>query len=488
MYYNVDMFDAQGLARPSPSLTENCMGWSEFESLVKRLTRDINGDGIIDVYGFEKTFNANRVHFWMIPAGAEIYANGDNSRSALNSEAAVKGMEFLQHLRWNVGGIAPPGVSASWGAGKSAIMEDGSWRLASTLGVKQDGSPKMPFTWNVFPMPLGPAGVRATMANIDGYAINRNTKCLPEAYALAKFLAGPEANAIKAKYVALQPANRRVVPEYIRLMRSLNRDLYEVDVHVFTDAGPYAYPQPLYSNQEAASSLIGDLVTRIIDRNQPARSVWMEGIERLNRILATVIQHIDISMPEPLSWSGAKWSRQDLNVDVAGSAVVKDGKLYLSAAGADIWGSKDGFGFVHQKVKGNFTASVRLHRAPVGDSWAKAGLMVRAALDASAPHVTAMGTGANGIITQYRLESMGSSVSAGGRQTKWKNGDPVYLKMVRRGTEVLTYWSADGEKWTVFDRVRLHLGDEVYVGPAVTSHLGAELGEAIFSDWELVVD
>lgn len=484
MYYNAEMLDNMGINRPSPSL-DSKMDWDDFESMAKKLTRDTNGDAKIDVYGFKKDWNGHRVGYWMQAAGAEFYRDGDNSRSALDSDAAVKGLEFLQNLRWGSHVIAPPGVSPSWEKGQAAIEEDGSFRLVSRLGTQQSGAPKIPFSWNVFPMPIGPSGQRATMATIDGYAVSKASKHPLEAYALTKFLAGPEANAIMAKYVALQPANRRVIPEYIRLMRQMNHDVYDINVNVFTDAGPYAYPQYLYSNQEVAESIIGDALRRVWDKNEPARPVWMEAIQRLNRILATATKHIDVSDPESVTWSGAKWIRQDYNVSVGGKAEVKGDKLILSASGADIWGVQDGCGYLYQKVKGDFTATVLVHQVPDGNTWSKAGIMVRAKATPSSAQAMGIYSGANGIVMQYRQTDMGDSKSAKGKIASWKNGTPIWLRAVRKGTEVAYYTSPDGEKWTLLDKVQIDLDDEALVGLAVTSHVSAELGEAVFSNWEL---
>ena len=80
------------------------------------------------------------------------------------------------------------------------------------------------------------------------------------------------ANEILAKYLGLQPAHCDVVPEYISLMRLLNRDVYEINMHVFTDAGPYAYPQLLYSEVELANRIIYVAYTKILDENQAGRA------------------------------------------------------------------------------------------------------------------------------------------------------------------------------------------------------------------------
>lgn len=480
MQYNADMFAYAGIPDPDPRADVNTMDWEEFENIAKKLTQDTNGDGITDVYGFGKVMGGNRVHHWQISAGAQPYGNEERTVSLLDSPAGIEALEYLQSLRWEAGVIAPPGVSASWERGEVAIHERGSWEMVRYLGLDSRGEPKVSFGWNVFPMPIGPSGERATFATIDGYAINRNTKYPEEAYALLKFLAGPVANEILAKYLGLQPAHRDVVPEYISLMRLLNRDVSEIHMHVFTDAGPYAYPQLLYSEVELANRVIYEAYTKILDENQPAGPVFTEAIQRLNRILAADGREIEI---EDVAWQGEQWMSRDFNTALVGYAKVEDDTLRLAADGADIWDAKDGFRYMYREIEGDFTATLRLEMAPDTNNWSKAGVMLRVEEDEASANVAVLGTHRNGVVMQERLVSGASSRTAG--RTSWTNGTPAYLRLVREGNRVTGYMSSDGLTWRHLSDVTIELPDTVLIGVAVTSHSPGVLGEAVFTDWEL---
>lgn len=288
MYYNVELFERFGVAPPSANLFENNMDWGEFEELLKKLTRDIDGDGVTDVYGFQKSVSLDRIMYWMIAAGAEYYVNGDPSVSALDSEEAIRALEYLANLRWDAGVMRPGGVPQLFENGGVAVEEGGSWLIARRLGIDSTGAAKIPFRWNVFPVPIGPSGQRATLATTDGWAINKNTDHPEAAYLLLKFLAGPEANEIRAKYVALQPAHREVIPEYISLMQSLNSEARYLNVNAFTDVAPWAYPQPFYTDQAAADRFIREATVAIFDNHQPVASTWRETIRRLNAHLSSL--------------------------------------------------------------------------------------------------------------------------------------------------------------------------------------------------------
>lgn len=480
MQYNADMFAYAGIPDPEPRADVNTMGWEEFESIVRKLTQDTDGDGVIDVWGFGKVMGGNRIHHWQISAGAVPYGNDERTISLLDSQAGIEALEYLQSLRWEAGVIPPPGVSASWERGEVAIHERGSWEMVRYLGLDSRGEPKVSFGWNVFPMPIGPSGERATFATIDGYAINRNTKHPEEAYALLKFLAGPVANEILAKYLGLQPAHRDVVPEYISLMRELNHDVSEIHMHVFTDAGPYAYPQLLYSEVELANRVIYEAYSKILDENQPAGPVFTEAIQRLNRILAQGDREAAV---EEVVWQGATWLTRDFNTAIVGYAEVEGGTLKLAADGADIWDAKDGFRYFYQAVEGDFAATLRIERAPDTNNWSKAGLMLRVEEDEAAANVAVLGTHRNGVVMQERLLAGASSRTAG--RTAWTNETPAYLRLVRQGNRVTGYMSSDGFTWRHLADVTIDLPERVFIGVAVTSHSPGVLGEAVFSGWEL---
>lgn len=481
MQYNADLFAYAGIPDPEPRLDVNTMDWDEFAAILKKVTRDNNGDGVIDVWGFNKVMGGNRVHYWQISAGAEPYGNEERTISLLDSPGGISALEYLQSLRWELGVIPPPGVSPSWEQGQVAVHERGSWEMVRYLGLNSLGQPKISFKWNVFPMPLGPSGERATFATIDGYAINRNTKHPEEAYALLKFLAGPVANEILAKYLGLQPAHRDVVPEYISLMRSLNRDVYEINMHVFTDAGPYAYPQLLYSQVDLANRIIYEAYTKILDENQPAGPVFTEAIQRLNRILTSSGA---VGTIETVTWRGEDWKTRDFNTALVGYAKVEGNTLRLAADGADIWDAKDGFRYLYREIEGDFAATVRLESAPDTNNWSKAGIMLRVQEDETSANVTVLGTHKNGVVMQERLAAGAPSRTVG--RTTWTNGTPVYLRIVRQGNRVTGYISTDGLTWSALADVTIDLPERVLVGVAVTSHSPGVLGEAVFTDWEMV--
>lgn len=84
-YYRADMFEAKGLKAPDD--------WSKVYDVAKALTKDSNGDGKIDIYGFAAAGKApaELAQAWLNPfygfGGLFVQKDG---RSGFNSEAGVK--------------------------------------------------------------------------------------------------------------------------------------------------------------------------------------------------------------------------------------------------------------------------------------------------------------------------------------------------------------------------------------------------------------
>jgi len=70
----------------------------------------------------------------------------------------------------------------------------------------------------------------------------------------------------------------------------------------------------------------------------------------------------------------APWTYADVgNVGIAGSASYSsDARLTVNAAGADIWGTADSFGYVYQPFVGDGYALVRVYSLQNTDTFAKA--------------------------------------------------------------------------------------------------------------------
>jgi endoglucanase len=157
------------------------------------------------------------------------------------------------------------------------------------------------------------------------------------------------------------------------------------------------------------------------------------------------------------------------------------GEYRVTGGGANIWGPTDAFHYAWQRVNGDvdLAANVRLV-GPGAHEHRKAGLMVRASLDADAPYVNATVHGDGLISLQYRE-------TAGGETREVKadlNAVPASLRLTRRGTMFTLSAGHPGEPLEDVGSVTLGLSGPVYAGLAVCSHETGILETAVFSDLE----
>jgi regulation of enolase protein 1 (concanavalin A-like superfamily) len=164
----------------------------------------------------------------------------------------------------------------------------------------------------------------------------------------------------------------------------------------------------------------------------------------------------------------APWVSADVGAPtLAGSATHTGGVFTIDAAGVDIWGTSDQFHYVYQQISGDVDVIARVQSITAQHAWSKAGVMIRASLAANAPHAYVVASAAKGVSFQRRTAAGGVSSATAASTTAVP---PAWVRAVRTGTTVTTYWSTNGTTWTRIGAVTLPLSASAYVGIAVTSH------------------
>ncbi len=143
LFYNKDMFDAAGLAYPTANWT-----WEDLRTTAKQLTKDINGDGKIEQYGF--TFD-----LWdMEPGWSEaLWAYGgdiisaDHTKTLIGSPEARQAWQLLYDMIFVDKSVPDANTSGQYGgdlflAGVAAMMPMGHWAVPS---IRKPASSGMSF-------------------------------------------------------------------------------------------------------------------------------------------------------------------------------------------------------------------------------------------------------------------------------------------------------------------------------------------------------
>lgn len=172
------------------------------------------------------------------------------------------------------------------------------------------------------------------------------------------------------------------------------------------------------------------------------------------------------SSPAPLPLPSGQANADIGSPAIKGSTSHTSGRYTIQAAGADIWGYSDQFHYVYQPVTGDVEVLARVVSITAADRWSKAGVMIRESLAANARHAMALTSVSKGYAFQRRAETGSiSEHTDGGAGTA-----PGWVRLVRKGSVISAYRSADGTTWTSMGTDTIAMNETVYVGIAVTSH------------------
>ena len=162
-----------------------------------------------------------------------------------------------------------------------------------------------------------------------------------------------------------------------------------------------------------------------------------------------------------------------------GDTVFTTGVYTLSGGGADIWNTSDQFHFNRGPLEGDGVVSARALSLTNTNTWAKAGVMLRADDTANAPTAILVITPGQGVSFQWRSVRGGRSshVTVPGIKA------PVWLRLSRSGNVITGSYSQDGTTWIrVGTPQAVTLGTVASAGLAVTAHNNAALCTALFTE------
>lgn len=198
LMYNKRLFAEAGLDPDKPPET-----WEEFLEYAKALTRDRDGDGVIDTWGFG-TVGAISPGFQLrfspvlFSFGGD-YLSPDYKCAAMNSNAAREAFRFFVEL-YTVHGVIPPGVTnmnpgnvrEQFAAEKVAMILSSGWGPPIVKSIRPEVNWDEILGFSHVPVKAGTDPKYRTTAWLSYWAINRNTKYPEAAWKLVKFITSQE--------------------------------------------------------------------------------------------------------------------------------------------------------------------------------------------------------------------------------------------------------------------------------------------------------
>jgi regulation of enolase protein 1 (concanavalin A-like superfamily) len=175
------------------------------------------------------------------------------------------------------------------------------------------------------------------------------------------------------------------------------------------------------------------------------------------------------------------WAAADVGqASSPGTASYALGSFLATSYGVGFTGVNDAFRYVHTRVRGDATASVRVAELE-GASGRQAGLVLRSTLDPAADEVALLADSA-GIVVARRA-AVGQTVT---KQRYATALVPVYLRLERRGSQVTAAYSPNGTTWTVAATLGVAFPDDFYAGIVAASGTSGAIGAATFDRLSLV--
>lgn len=191
LYFRTDMFEELGLEVPKTR--------EEFLDVAKKLTRDLNGNGIVDVYGFGIR-GARGGHDWwgtfVLSSGAEFFDENGNSKLT-TPEAIAANQWFIDLYRKHK--VSPPTTPSDGFVEVIANMKSGKTAMTiHHLGSAAELEAVLGDKISAAPVPKGTESYWTSFGDEEN-AIFAATKVPDAAFKWASFLAEAENNAIWQK-------------------------------------------------------------------------------------------------------------------------------------------------------------------------------------------------------------------------------------------------------------------------------------------------
>jgi multiple sugar transport system substrate-binding protein len=260
LYYNRDLFRAEGLPEPDGEWT-----WYRMVQRAKQLTKDLDGDGKPDRYGLGVEPSIIRLAPLVWSAGGELFDDPERpTRFTLDNPGAQQAMEALFSLR--VGhGVIPSEEEQESEDDESRFLHGRTAMILSSRRSTPVFRTIKDFDWDIAPLPRisEPAGI----LHSDAYCMARASKRKDAAWSFVEYALGPEGQRLVAE-------TGRTVPSLKSVARSkafLDPTVKPANSRVFLDTIPQIRRVPSISTwAEIEDATEGIFETAMYDDLPPA--------------------------------------------------------------------------------------------------------------------------------------------------------------------------------------------------------------------------
>jgi ABC-type glycerol-3-phosphate transport system substrate-binding protein len=285
MYYNVDMLNELGYENPPAT-------WDEFEAVCMDATRDTDGDGLNDTFGYAVSPSGSTFASWVWSRGGQLLSK--DGQRVLFQEQGLEALTLLRDLidsDYAYQAIEEDGDRSDFCQGKVLFIFDSLDGLCSDLTAAEEGTVVEPeFEWSIAPFPHGTAKPVVGMYGPTLSIFETTPQKQLAGWLFIKWFTGPEQATRWAIASDHFPVRRSAVETETMVAFFEENPLYE-DAFGFpsTDSGhrlEYARMEPAIAGwQEIRDALYKAIVGVASGLMSPEEAMY-EAVEEAERILA----------------------------------------------------------------------------------------------------------------------------------------------------------------------------------------------------------
>jgi len=277
--YRTDWLEETGLPIPK--------NWDDFLEVAKAMTKDTDGDGVIDRWGFSMvgTNNGSGTSRFMTMArnfGCEDATyDGEKWTTAITTDQFRDALKFFTELH-TVHGVVPPGPTETGyteavnylATEKTGMMVTGS----NGMGLVLTKNPDLKGKLGSFPVPVGESSVGGSVGLI-GYSVNANSKHKEVVIDYLKFMVQPEYAIEFCEKTGRLPVR----------IESTTADVFNEPTYKgFIQALDTPYVVEKYPNYQPMIDAIGQAYTDIMANNVPFEEAMNKLLEKNQELLDEV--------------------------------------------------------------------------------------------------------------------------------------------------------------------------------------------------------
>ncbi len=152
--FNKQMLDDAGLENPNDLYARGEWTWDKWREYLLKLTKDTDGDGVTDVYGFGSRYDW-LFEYLNMSNGTAVASTGTE---ALSSKEVGETLDFIYNM-YNVDHVANPWNEDDWDYNQNAYVngEVACWFNQAWISAA-NGDANLGFDQIWCPMPIGPSG------------------------------------------------------------------------------------------------------------------------------------------------------------------------------------------------------------------------------------------------------------------------------------------------------------------------------------------